>query len=91
MISARSRYTSSVISVVEDPSRGSVITVEPREQETQVFNFTYLVLEMEDRLDLIAYRVYGDATLWWRIADANPEILDWAEVQPGTVLRIPSA
>lgn len=26
-----------------------------------------------DRLDLIANRVYGDARLFWRIADANPD------------------
>ena len=25
-----------------------------------------------DRLDLIAHRAYGDARLFWRIADANP-------------------
>ena len=27
-----------------------------------------------DRLDLLAARLLGDAELWWRIADANPEL-----------------
>ena len=27
-----------------------------------------------DRLDLLAYKYYGDTTKWWQICDANP---DW--------------
>jgi hypothetical protein len=26
-----------------------------------------------DRLDLLAFKYYGDSTRWWQIADANPE------------------
>lgn len=26
-----------------------------------------------DRLDLLAYKYYGDTTKWWQISDANPE------------------
>lgn len=91
MITARSRYAASAVNVVDHPTRGSILSVSPRLAQTRVFNFTYLALEAEDRPDLIAYRVYGDASMWWKIADANPEILDWSEVDPGTVLRIPSA
>ena len=42
-----------------------------------------------DRLDLLAARLIGDPLLWWRIADANPE-LDPAElvVHIGRWLRI---
>jgi hypothetical protein len=28
-----------------------------------------------DRLDLLAQHYYGDDRLWWRIVDANPELL----------------
>jgi hypothetical protein len=28
-----------------------------------------------DRLDLLAYKYYGDSTRWWQISDANPEYL----------------
>lgn len=90
MINAQSRYVNSTVALVDSPARGSVLTVLPRQPETRVFSFTYIILEEHDRLDLIAHRVYGDGALWWRIADANPEILDWTTVEPGTTLRIPS-
>jgi nucleoid-associated protein YgaU len=43
------------------------------------------------RLDQVAFRMFGDATLWWAIADANPDVLWFDEIPPGTLLRIPSA
>lgn len=49
----------------------------------------YLVVD-GDRLDLIAYRIYGDPALFWRICDANlalqPEDL---VANPGSRLSIP--
>ena len=42
-----------------------------------------------ERIDSIAYQYYTDATLWWRIAQANPEILCWDDLTPGTVIRVP--
>lgn len=41
-----------------------------------------------ETLDLLAWRYYGDARLWWRIADANPrrEPDAWP---PGALLRVP--
>lgn len=42
------------------------------------------------RLDLIAYKYYKNALLWWVIAQAN-EIYDpFEELSPGTILRIPT-
>jgi hypothetical protein len=38
-----------------------------------------------DRLDLLAYKYYGDTTKWWQISDANPERpfpLDLLETTP---------
>lgn len=41
-----------------------------------------------DRLDIVAGREYGDATLWWVIASASG--IGYAlQVPPGTMLRIP--
>ena len=42
-----------------------------------------------DRLDLIAARIIGEPTHWWRIADANNAIdpLDLVD-QPGSKIRI---
>ncbi len=33
------------------------------------------IVEQGDRLDLLAYRYYGDAGKWWVIADANVHLL----------------
>ena len=42
-----------------------------------------------DRPDLIAYRLLGDSSQWWQIADANP-VLDPRELTatPGQKIRI---
>ena len=47
------------------------------------------VLAGEERLDVIAGEMYGDATLWWIIAAASG--IGWGmQVPPGTVLDIPT-
>lgn len=47
-----------------------------------------------DRLDLLALHYYNDARLWWRIVDANPEILCGADLSDpqmvGAVILIPA-
>ena len=42
-----------------------------------------------DRADVLAFRQFGDAGQWWRIADANP-VVDPGELTatPGRRLRI---
>lgn len=42
------------------------------------------------RLDLIAYRYYNNALLWWVIAQANDIYDPFTDVTPGTILRIPN-
>lgn len=42
-----------------------------------------------ERMDTIAYRLWGDPEMWWRIADANPEIFYPRDLTIGTILRIP--
>ena len=44
-----------------------------------------------DRLDNLAFTFYNDPTLWWVIADANPEVFYPASLAPGSILRIPQA
>lgn len=41
------------------------------------------------RLDLIAFRAYGNPRLWWVIAHKNL-IFDQRSIKTGTVLRIPT-
>ena len=42
-----------------------------------------------DRPDLVAFRLLGDASQWWRLADANP-VLDPRELTgtPGQQIRV---
>ena len=46
-----------------------------------------------DRLDHLAQHYYNDNRLWWRIVDANPDIIFasnmLAEVMNGSVILIP--
>lgn len=49
---------------------------------------TYRTVE-GDRIDSLAFDAYGDPTLWWVIAYANPEILVWDPLEPGTEVRVP--
>jgi nucleoid-associated protein YgaU len=43
-----------------------------------------------ERLDQIAHKYYQRPQYWWIIPEYNPEILDFNNIEPGTVLRIPN-
>ena len=51
----------------------------------------YVECEFGDRLDLLANQFYGDVTLYWIIAIANPDIMGFGALFPpvGAQLRIP--
>ncbi len=51
----------------------------------------YVITNVGDRLDNLAYVYYGDATMWWVIAMANNNATRGALYPtPGTQLRIPT-
>ena len=50
---------------------------------------SYIITGTEDRLDLIAYDFYGDATLWWVVAMVNNLPGDSLFPPQGFYLRIP--
>jgi len=52
-------------------------------------NDTYIITNIGDRLDLLAYKYYNDVTLWWIIAQANNIGKGTLNIKPGTNLRIP--
>lgn len=89
MIYLDSRYAEATISYVLDP----------RIQGTRATVFRDIPLEPDqyrlyrwregDRLDLIADSYYDSPGEWWRIVDANPEIVDPSDLKPGQSLRIP--
>ena len=55
------------------------------------------VLAKDERLDLIALQYYNVSSLWWRIVDANPDIVFAGDLmladrdRVGTVIVIPRA
>lgn len=55
------------------------------DRETDLF----INYNAEDKLENIAYRVYGDASLWWIIMLANSEYTMEYEIEPGETIRIP--
>jgi nucleoid-associated protein YgaU len=51
----------------------------------------YVVTSIGDRLDLLAFQYYNDATLWWVIAMANNNATKGLMFpEPGVQLRIPT-
>ena len=59
--------------------------IEPQESDI------YVETEFGDRLDLLANQFYGDVTLYWIIAIANPNSINFGSISIpiGTQLRIP--
>ena len=52
--------------------------------------FAYYTVVAGDRLDSIAYDLYGLPDLWWKIANANPEIFYPDNLVVGSIIRIPT-
>lgn len=53
------------------------------------FSFSYYTVEEGVTIDWLGHLEANDGSLWWAVADANPEILDWHDLKPGTIIRIP--
>jgi|TARA_Y100000361_G_C11138350_1_gene333484 hypothetical protein len=52
----------------------------------------WLITDFSDRLDQLAFQFYGDVTLWWVIAIANPQVLNLGSLfpGPGKQIRVPN-
>ena len=90
-IQSGSRYANRAVEAVTDGNGVTRQTIMPATASAKTFTVIDHVWTAADRPDLLAGQMYGDETMWWVIADANPEILDWADVAPGRVVRLPSA
>ena len=76
------RYNSTfkIEKATDRPSPTTVIS----DRETDVF----IAYNAADRLDLISYRIYGDAQYWWVILAANGYEIEF-DIAEGEILRIP--
>jgi prophage DNA circulation protein len=85
-----SRYADGPLFKARDGRTGNHIATVFREWPSSILSFfTYEVNEI-DRIENIAVKFLGNAELWWKIMDINPEILNPFEIPPGTELRIPN-
>lgn len=89
MISAASRYANNSIENITGTDGVTRRTILPRTVVSHTAVVTDYTWRAGDRVDLLAARTYGDESLWWVLADANPQILDWTSVVEGTIVRIP--
>ena len=86
MIGRRSRYAAAILFTSQaEEFLGTRFPVDPAPRSDDRF---HTVVD-GDRVDLLAHRYLGRADLWWIICDYNA-ILFPLELEPGSVLRIPS-
>jgi phage tail protein X len=91
-ISIYSRYADNTVTPIVDSSgtaRSTIIINPPDAPAT--YNISTYTWQEGDQIDYLSYSVYGDETQWWRIADANPEILFWSQLTTGVQIRVPNA
>jgi phage tail protein X len=90
-ITADSRYVTATVTTAVGPDGETRQEMRPAFPRSRLITYTYYRVIDGERVDTIAHDFYGRGDLWWMIADANPEILDWMALDPGTVIRVPNA
>jgi LysM domain-containing protein len=89
MITTGSRYSDSPTVVVVRPGTQTRTVITAGPQNPFTITYWWCILAEGDTLSSLAFSNYGDPTKWWKIADANPEVMDWTTIAPGSLLRIP--
>jgi hypothetical protein len=89
-----SRYEFEPLDRVFDAKGEQNLTVFPRSLQARYnavpWRFSQHIVVQDERLETLAMQTYGDPTLWWLIADANPEVFHPEDdLVPGQVIRIP--
>lgn len=94
MATKGSRYRNARVFAAADDQRPVFPGLRSRPIGPAIGVLEYLVKE-DDRLDLLALYFYNDSRKWWRILDANPEIVFGADLtlaeNTGTTILIPRA
>ena len=85
-----SRYQYATIVPLADSKGVYHATIIPLANADITTDYTTYRVTSGDRLDSLAGVAYGDAELWWVIADANPEVFYPDDLVPGALLRIPT-
>lgn len=86
-----SRYAdNTVVSIqaADGITRPTIIITTPTARQLSFSTYTW---RLGDQVEYLSYSAYGDERAWWQIADANPEIMYWNDIAPGTQIRVPNA
>lgn len=91
-ISPFSRYADNMVipQVSRTGAARPTIVISPPSSAV-TFSVSTYTWQIGDQIDYLAYSAYGDEKQWWRIANANPQILFWDGVTQGTQIRVPNA
>ena len=79
MIGKKSRYASARLFTAGSDGVLPFKGIRPREIATAPGVLEYTIRE-GDRLDLLSLHFYSNSRRWWRILDANPEIVFGADL-----------
>ena len=81
------RNTNEFVGTIGDRYYRTVYYPEVVASETDI----YVETEFGDRFDRLAFQFYGDVTLYWIIAIANPNYVNFGSIyiNEGTQIRIP--
>ena len=74
--------------IVYSPVRGRVYASIYYPTIPESTNDIFIIAKDSDRMDLLAFKYYGDVTNWWIIAHAN-QINGTLFLPPGKQIRIP--
>ena len=91
MFAKGSRYRNVTVSSAVNAQGEHAVGTDVRAIEPAPGRFEHTVRD-RDRLDLLAYKYYADATRWWQIGDANPafdfpnDLLDRAPLEDAVFL-----
>ena len=91
MIYTDSRYATGSINYINDARLNKNQLSVYRTFPSVITKFLAYTWTSNDRIDVLAAEFLGSSSLWWKIMDVNPEIANPFSIEPGTVLRIPSA
>jgi nucleoid-associated protein YgaU len=90
MIYQSSRYYNQLIDYVSFVENEDELPIVFYTFDTQgTITWTEHVYQKGERLDQLSFQYYGRPDFWWVIPEYNPEIDDFSNIPPGTVLRIP--
>lgn len=89
MISANSRYSNSTLVPATNLDGNDILAIVFTDPVNTVIQYQNYVVTGSDTIDGLAYKIFGDGTLWWAIANLNPEILDFSALTTGDTIRIP--